>query len=590
MYEAGSRRKVFSALLPVATAALAIGVFLVDIVTPPTVAVAALYVVVVLMSTRFCRARGVVVVAAVCVGFTLVAAVLGTETVIAFCNITAIAVATLLALQSQSVQATLREQAGLLELSYDPIFVRCMDHVITYWNRGAEDLYGWTRQEAVGKLSYELLHSEFPVPREEIMAEVIRNGRWEGEITRTKRDGTRVTVSSRWSLEWDKQGRPAKMLETNNDITERKRAEMLTTAVFESTPDAIALIGTDYRYRRVNPRHERRWGIPAERIVGRHVSEVVGTEAFEHIKPKLDRCFAGEEVTYATWLTVPHGRRYVVVTHSPLRLDSGQVDAVLLVSRDITEQMLASEALRTAQAELAHINRVTTMGQMAASIAHEVGQPIAAVITNANAGLRWLKAKPPDPEEVGQTLDRIIKDGQRASEVLSRIRALVKKAPPCRDRWDLNEAIREVIALTQAECQRNGVRVETRFLDEMPAVEGDRVQVQQVILNLIVNAVEAMSAVSDRPRELIIISRTGEANQVFMEVRDDGPGFGPGELDRLFRPFYTTKREGLGMGLSICRSIIEAHGGQLCAAPNAPYGAVFRFTLPVAAEAKRLIS
>ncbi|MBV8455042.1 MAG: PAS domain-containing protein, partial [Acetobacteraceae bacterium] len=251
-------------------------------------------------------------------------------------------------------------------------------------------------------------------------------------------------------------------------------------------------------------------GIPAERIVGMHVSEVLGAEIFEQtVKQNLDRCFAGEEVTYAAWVTTALGRLYLVMTYSPLRQETGQREAALMVSRDMTEQMMASEALRAAQAELAHVNRVTTMGQMTASIAHEVRQPISAVITNANAGLHWLNAQPLDLEEIRQTFGRIVKDGHRANEVLSRIHGLVKKVPSRRDCSDLNKAIREVIALTQAECRRKGVRVGTRLSDDLPPVAGDRVQVQQVILNLIVNAVEAMSGVSERGRELTVVSGEG---------------------------------------------------------------------------------
>ncbi|MBV8455053.1 MAG: PAS domain S-box protein [Acetobacteraceae bacterium] len=185
-----------------------------------------MYVVVVLMSTRFCRARGVMLVAAGCVGFTLVAAVLGAEAIFSVCsNIAAISVTTVLALQSQSAQVTLREQASLLDLTHDTIFVFGMDDIITYWNRGAEERYGWTKEEAVGKVVYQLLQTTYPIPREQIFADLVRTGRWEGEIIHTKRDGTRITVSSRWSLERDEQRRPAMVLETNNNITERKLAE-----------------------------------------------------------------------------------------------------------------------------------------------------------------------------------------------------------------------------------------------------------------------------------------------------------------------------------------------------------------------------
>jgi C4-dicarboxylate-specific signal transduction histidine kinase len=236
---------------------------------------------------------------------------------------------------------------------------------------------------------------------------------------------------------------------------------------------------------------------------------------------------------------------------------------------------------RELQMELAHANRVAMMGQLSASIAHEINQPIAAVVANASAGLHWLGAGPPELEQVRQALARIVRDGRRAGEVIAHIRALVKKAPPRRDRLAINEAIREVVSLTQAEMQRNRVGLQTGLADGLPLVPGDRVQLQQVIVNLIVNAVEAMSGASDGPRELTIVSGESDSNKVFVEVRDTGPGLDPASLDRLFQSFYTTKPDGIGMGLAISRSIVEAHGGRLAATPNEPHGAVFRFPLPV---------
>jgi PAS domain S-box-containing protein len=243
---------------------------------------------------------------------------------------------------------------------------------------------------------------------------------------------------------------------------------------------------------------------------------------------------------------------------------------------DVTERRRAEEERQA----LAHANRITTMGQLTASIAHEVSQPIAAVIANANAGLRWLGARRPDLDEVRQALGRIIRDGTRSGEVIGRIRALVKKMPPRRDLLDINQAIREVIALTQTEMQRNSVNLQSRLADNLPLVSADRVQLQQVLINLIVNAIEAMGGVSDRPRELTIVSGM-DTNDMFVEVRDTGPGLDPEMLDRLFQSFYTTKPDGIGMGLAISRSIVEAHGGRLSAAPNHPRGAAFRLTLPV---------
>ena len=248
---------------------------------------------------------------------------------------------------------------------------------------------------------------------------------------------------------------------------------------------------------------------------------------------------------------------------------------------DITDRKLAEEALQQAQADLARLNRVMVLEEMAASVVHEVNQPISAVITNANAGLRWLGALPPELEQVRQALARIVRDGRRAGEVIAHVRALVKKAPPRRDRLDINEAILEVIALTQAELQRNGVRLWTRLSGGLPLVPGDRVQVQQVVVDLILNAVEAMSGVDDGARELTIASGADVSTDVFVEVQDSGPGLDPANLDRLFQSFYTTKLDGMGMGLAISRSIAEAHGGCLSAAPNHSRGALFRLTLPV---------
>src|ERR1700730_16859735 len=254
---------------------------------------------------------------------------------------------------------------------------------------------------------------------------------------------------------------------------------------------------------------------------------------------------------------------------------------------DLTERKRAEAEARDSerryremQMEVAHANRLATMGQLTASIAHEVNQPIAAAVTNAQAALRWLAARPPDLEEIRQALDRIVKNANRAGDVIGRIRELIKKAPPRKDRVDINEAIREVIELTRGEAVKNGASVQTSLGESLPLIEGDRVQLQQVVLNLIVNAVQAMCAVVDRPRELFITTAQAEPNGVLVAVKDSGPGLTPASLENLFAPFYTTKPGGLGLGLSICRSIIEAHGGRLWASPNVPRGAIFQFTVP----------
>jgi len=253
---------------------------------------------------------------------------------------------------------------------------------------------------------------------------------------------------------------------------------------------------------------------------------------------------------------------------------------------DVTAAVRADQAeaaLRQVQAELAHVTRVTTLGELAASIAHEVNQPIAAVVTNAEAALRFLGRHPPDLEEVREGLHSIIKDANRAGDVIGRIRELMKKAPPRKDRMDINEAIHEVIELTRGEAVKSGASVQTALGEGLPLIEGDRVQLQQVALNVIINAVQAMSD-AEGPRELTITTAQAEPNGVLVAVKDTGPGLAPASLEQLFAPFYTTKPGGLGMGLSISRSIVEAHGGRLWVTANPPRGVVFQFTLPVHTE------
>ncbi|RZN27688.1 hypothetical protein CWO90_24605 [Bradyrhizobium sp. Leo121] len=258
---------------------------------------------------------------------------------------------------------------------------------------------------------------------------------------------------------------------------------------------------------------------------------------------------------------------------------------------DLTERKQAEaearqseQKYREMQTELAHANRVATMGQLAASIAHEVKQPVAAMVTNAQAGLSWLGAQPPNLEKAWQTFGYIVSDGMRARDVVDRIRDMIKKAQPRKQLLNINDAVREVIELVRGETMKNGISVHTFLAEGTPPLEGDRVQLQQVMLNLVMNAVEAMNATSEDARELLISTRQTERDVVLVEVRDTGPGLAPATLNQLFDAFYTTKPGGLGLGLSICRSIIEAHGGRLSAKANVPRGAIFEFSLPAAPD------
>jgi C4-dicarboxylate-specific signal transduction histidine kinase len=263
-----------------------------------------------------------------------------------------------------------------------------------------------------------------------------------------------------------------------------------------------------------------------------------------------------------------------------LRDAEGKVLKFVGTTTDIDDQKRAEEALRQAAAELAHANRVATMGQLSASIAHEINQPVGATLINAGTAARWLARQPPNLEEARQSIDRIISDSNRAANIVSRIRDFSKKAVAHEGDLEINEAILEIMTLARAAVSDHGVLVKMQLSDGLPRILGDRVQLQQVILNLIMNAIEAMSEVSEGSRELLISASEAESGSVLVAVSDCGPGL-PANSEHLFEAFYTTKASGLGMGLAICRSIVQNHGGRLWAKPNEPRGAVFCMMLPI---------
>jgi C4-dicarboxylate-specific signal transduction histidine kinase len=270
--------------------------------------------------------------------------------------------------------------------------------------------------------------------------------------------------------------------------------------------------------------------------------------------------------------------KYLHIVGHPVRNAAGDVVELVGSTMDMTERKQTEEALHKAQAHLNHISHLTMMGELAASIAHELNQPLAAVVTNANASLRWLNRESPDLTEAREAVAQIILDGNRGSDVIARIRALLKKEPPASVPLDIHEVIREIITLAQSRLQ--GISIRTELAESLPQVPADRVHLQQVLLNLINNAVDAMRSVTTRPRRLQIQAHL-HGRDVLISVHDSGPGLGPDNIEQLFEPFYTTKPQGLGLGLSISRSIIEAHGGRLWAEPGETTGATFRFTLPI---------
>jgi signal transduction histidine kinase len=286
----------------------------------------------------------------------------------------------------------------------------------------------------------------------------------------------------------------------------------------------------------------------------------------------------GNDFTITHRLLLPDGSvGYAHIAAHAKRDKAGEIEFVGAVM-DITERKKADEALRKARADLAQVARLTTLGELTASIAHEVNQPLAAIVTNANASLRWLDHDPPDLGETRDAIRRIIRDGGRGSDVIARIRGQLKKEPALRERLDLNEVVRETIALAWADLQ--GVAVQTDLAPGLALVSADRIQLQQVLLNLAMNAIDAMKPVTDQARVLRIRTSDHAGPSILVAVQDSGIGLDPVRIEQLFETFYTTKPDGLGLGLSICRSIVEGYGGRLWAEPNPGPGATFQFTLP----------
>ena len=747
-------------------------------------------------------------------------------------------------------EGSLQEQADLLNLTHDTILVMDKEGVITYWNRGAEERYGWTSIQAVGRLARDLLKTVFPAPLEHIKEELIRTGRWEGEVVHTKKDGTRVVVASRWSLQRDRRGAPLAVLETNSDITERKRTEealrrnerylaeaqrITHTGSWADDGKGAPLYWSNEIYRvfgfdpqeglptrkqwleRVHPEdvdkfllafdvglqkkmdsevefrivlpdgtlkyvhgighfvlnangdpveiqgtvvditehkraeealrrseaylaesqrlaHTGSWaddgtvrpvywseehyrifgldpqqGLPTrdlplerihpddrdkvlqafERVIHQKVDseaeyrivlpdgtlkyahsighpvlkangdlvEIVGTtvditerkrteealrrsEAYLAESQRLTHTgsWAGDGAHRPLYWSEEHYRIFgldpqqglptreqplerihpddreamiqsfetgirrkvdaeadyrIVLPDGTIKfahgighpvLDAnGQVVEVMGTTVDITGRKRAEEErarLHRLETDLAHINRVSIMGELTASIAHEVNQPLSGVVSNGSACLRWLAGETPNIEEARETARRIVRDGKRAAEIIGRIRAMTKRTAMPREKLDLNEAIREILPLVGDKAKKESVMIQTCFAHDVVPVLGDRVQLQQVVLNLVMNGIEAMNTVTDRARELVITSRNTDPDQVEVTVEDSGTGLDPDASARIFDAFYTTKAAGMGMGLSICRSILQAHDGRLWATANQGPGTTFHFTLP----------
>src|SRR6202165_250979 len=375
------------------------------------------------------------------------------------------------------------------------------------------------------------------------------------------------------------------------DITAAKRAEEALRQseeqwrdVFENNPTMYFMVDAAGRVIAVNPFGAEQLGYKVDELVGQPVLGVFYESDREAAQRNVALCL--EQIGRAkSWEArkVRKDGTVLAVRETAKAVPRANGPIVLIACEDITEHKRAEEALRQAQADLEQVNRVTTMGELTASLAHEVNQPIAAAVTNANASLRWLAAVPPNLKEARAASMRIVKDATRAGEIISRIRLLFKKGTPQRELVDVSEVIREMIVLLRSEAMRYSISVRTALAEELPQVLGDRVQLQQVLMNLIMNSIDAMKDV-EGTRELVIKSQRSENEHLLVSVSDTGVGLPPRHADQIFNAFFTTKRDGTGMGLRISRSIAESHGGRLWAADNSMRGGSFYLTLPSTAE------
>jgi len=473
-------------ILPFVTGALALGIFIVDTIPTLDIAVAVLYVVVVLMSLNFCARRGVLLVGAGCVALTILSYILShdvwaLDSALGRClvSLLAIAITTLLALRILSAATGLRQHADLLDLTQ--------------------------RLSHTGSFSQKVSSGELL---------------WSEEFYRI--------------YELDRSVSPT-----------------LESAFKRIHPEDVAMV-------------EERL-----RAVSRPDAEPEARFNFDFR------------------LLMPDGSTKYLSFVGRVFKDQAGRNEVIGAQMDVTAARLAQESLQQTQAALAHVTRVISLGELTASVAHEVKQPLTAIVTNGDAGLRWLDRDPPDLHEVRLAVTRMIAEGKRANDVIQRIQAMLRKEEPRKLALDLNDVVNEALPLVRPELLRHRVVLKLDLKLGLPPTKGDRIQLQQVIINLLLNGIHAMDEVYERPRELLVQTRLEEEGLLLVRVRDGGTGIDPAHMRQLFNSFFTTKANGMGMGLSICRSIIEAHGGRIWASANAGPGATFHITLPTDVEPAR---
>ncbi len=498
--------------------------------------------------------------------------------------------------ERKQAEAKLQQSEALLlaffENSPNLTFVKDSQSRYVYANEAFKKAFH-IPDDVNGKTDGELFSAEQAATFQAVDRQVLQSGRpVKLEDVARYEDGLHTRIVQKFPL-FTAEGKIYAIGGVVTDITDRKREESALRyseenhrLVVETAPDAVISIDESGAILFANPATVRIFGYDPTELIGKPLT-VLMPEFLRQLHEKGFSRYLATGQRHINWqgteLTAlrKNGQEFPVeISFGELSRDGHKVFTGFI--RDISERKQAQQALQMTQMELARVSRLTTMGELAASIAHEVNQPLTAVTNNSSACLRLLAADNLKPEVLRRALEEIVADGNRASAVVARIRAFIKKAPAEKNELDINEVIQEVLALAGRELLENRVLIECQLTKALPLVLADRVQLQQVLLNLIMNGVEAMIALRDQSRSLWVESRVDESGDILVAVRDSGTGLGS-EADRVFTPFFTTKANGMGMGLSISRSLVESHGGRLWATPNFPNGAVFSFTLPISA-------
>ncbi|WP_423369149.1 ATP-binding protein [Burkholderia sp. LMG 32019] len=485
------------------------------------------------------------------------------------------------------------EQARLLDLTNDSIFVRDENDTIKYWNRAAETLYGWKSADAIGRHAHTLLKTVFPVPLDEINAILKGTGHWEGELVHTSHDGKILVLASRWSMQVDAGGEPRGILESNTDITQRKLAEQ---ALRRSEAEFLAEV------QRLSRTGSFGWNIATAAVSWSAETfrileyDTATTPSIALFAARLHPEDAG---AFQVALTAATRSRGCLDFHARLLMPDGTVKHAHLVAHplddaqqsaqyvgavmDVSAARQAEDQIRSTRAELERVARATMLGALSASIAHEVGQPLSAILTFGQTAQRWIARDPPELDEVRACLDGVISSSMRAASIVQRVRDLTSRSAAVqRDELALNDVVEETVALLNGELAHHGIALRVDLAAGLPPISGNRIQLQQVLMNLLVNAIQAMAGLPDGVRHLVVTSHLEQNGHVAVALRDSGTGIRDEDIDRLFDAFFTTKPAGMGIGLSICQSIIESHCGRVWATNNTDRGSTFTFSLPPA--------